>query len=217
MRKTYGYIRLWPDETDADSQLITLREMQVSDKNIYIDRQTDDGCGCMQYHKLLKTLKANDLLYIKSLDALGSDYKEIGRQWRMITREKTADVVVLDIPQLDTRRGKTQFGTLVADLVLSMLEYVPGVEHTARRQKQMEGIASARRSGVRFGRPLMPLPDNFDQICGMWQRGEIKGQKAAELCHMSRASFYRKVHIWEERQENSGKKCVAAGEAEQIR
>ncbi len=193
MGKIYGYVRIWPFAQDMENQLITLQEMQVPAHNIIIDRLRESSSGYPEFQKLLKKLKAGDLLYIKSLDALGTDYAEIGRQWRTLTKEKKADVVVLDIPQLDTRRGRTQFDTLVADLVLSMLEYVPAVECTTRRQRQREGIARARQRGVRFGRPGHPLPDNFDQVYRMWQDKEINGEKAAELCHMSKALFYRRT------------------------
>ena len=193
MGRLYGYVRIWPYRQDEENQLITLHEMRVSDRDIYIDRQTEPDSDFREYQKLLEKIKTDDLLYIKSLDVLGAEYREIGRQWRILTKEKKADVVVLDMPQLDTRRAKTQFDTLVADLVLSMLEYAPGIEYSIRKQKQKEGIAKAKHKGIQFGRPEMPLPDNFDQICQMWQKKEIKSEKAAELCNISRSLFYRKV------------------------
>lgn len=196
MRRIYGYVRIRFSGQDADNQIITMREMHVPEKDIFIDRsdrQDQYHNSRMEYQKLLQRLKANDLLYIKSLDDLGTDYREIGQQWRTLTREKRADVVVLDMPQLDTRRGKTQFDTLVADIVQSMLEYAPDAEWSARKQKQKEGIARAKRRGVQFGRPELPLPENFGQVYQIWCKKEINGEKAAELCHMSKANFYKKA------------------------
>ena len=193
MRRVYGYVRIRFSGQDAEDQIITLREMQVSERDIFIDRQEIYGNSYMQYQKLLQRLKANDLLYIKSLDDLGEDYREISQQWRTLTKEKKADVVVLDMPQVDTRRGKTQFDTLVADIVQSMLEYAPYAECSVRRQRQREGIDRAKRRGVQFGRPRLPMPDNFDQIYGIWRKKEINGETAARMCHMSKSKFYKKA------------------------
>ena len=193
MRRIYGYARIRFSWQDADNQIITMREMQVPEKDIFIDRQEGYGGGYAQYQKLLERLKADDLLYIRSLDDLGADFREIGQQWRKLTKEKKADVVVLDMPQLDTRRGKTQFDTLVADIVQSMLEYAPDAQWSARKQKQREGIEQAKLRGVQFGRPELPLPENFSQVYQIWRKKEINGEKAAELCHMSKANFYKKA------------------------
>ncbi len=201
MSRTYGYVRIWPYEQDTENQIITMREMHVPEKDIFIDRES--GSSYMEYQKLLKRLKADDLLYIKSLDALGENYMEIGQQWRLLTKEKKADVVVLDMPQLDTRRGRTQFDTLVADLVQSMLEYAPKAERKTRRQRQKEGIEEAKRRGVQFGRPELPLPDNFGKIYQLWEKKEISGEKAGQLCGMSRSMFYSRAHKWKNMQEHS--------------
>ncbi len=192
MRRIYGYIRIRVFGQNADEQIISMREMQVPEKDIFIDGQQEYGSEC-EYQKLLRKLKANDLLYIKGLDALGSDFREIGQQWRILTKEKRTDIVVLDMPQLDTRRGKMQFDTLVADIVLSMLEYIPDVEWLERKQRQKEGIARARMRGVQFGRPELPVPENFSQVYQIWRNKEINGEKAAGLCHMSKANFYKKA------------------------
>lgn len=178
---------------DADNPIITMREMQVPEKDIFIDRQEQYDDSYIEYQKLLQRLKADDLLYIKSLNDLGTDYQEIGQQWRTLTKVKRADVVVLDMPQLDTRRGKTQFDTLVADIVQSMLEYAPDAERSARKRRQLEGIAQAKRRGVQFGRPELPLPENFLQVYQSWRRKEVNGEKAAQMCHMSKANFYKKA------------------------
>ncbi len=196
MGRTYGYVRIWPYEPDADSQIIMMHEMHVPDRDIFIDKQIEAGSEGQEYQKLLKKLKADDLLYIKSLDALGESYKEIGRQWRLLTKEKQADVVVLDIPQLDTRRGRTQFDTLIADLVQSMLEYAPKAERKNRKQRQKEGIEEARRRGVQFGRPELPLPDNFERVYQMWKSKQISGEEAGRLCGISRSKFYNRASKW---------------------
>jgi len=181
----------------VDNQIITLREIQVKDRDIFIDSFVDNkrsgSDDRTQYEKLFKKLKDKDLLYIQSLNMLGDGYEEIGRQWRMLTKEKKADVAVLDMPQLDTRRGRGQFGTLVGDVVLTMLEYASDAEWMARKQKQSAGIERAKSRGVQFGRPELPWTDEFDQAYQMWKRKEIKGGEAAQLCHISRALFYKRA------------------------
>lgn len=197
MGKIYGYIRMLAKEQDVDNQIITLREIQVKDRDIFIDSFVDNkrsgSNDRIQYEKLFKKLKDKDLLYIQSLNMLGDGYEEIGRQWRMLTKEKKADVAVLDMPQLDTRRGRGQFGTLVGDVVLTMLEYASDAEWMARKQKQSAGIERAKSRGVQFGRPELPWTDEFDQAYQMWKRKEIKGGEAAQLCHISRALFYKRA------------------------
>jgi Site-specific recombinases, DNA invertase Pin homologs len=197
MGKIYGYIRMLAKEQDVDNQIITLREIQVKDRDIFIDSFVDNkrsgSNDRTQYEKLFKKLKDKDLLYIQSLNMLGDGYEEIGRQWRMLTKEKKADVAVLDMPQLDTRRGRGQFGTLVGDVVLTMLEYASDAEWMARKQKQSAGIERAKSRGVQFGRPELPWTDEFDQAYQMWKRKEIKGGEAAQLCHISRALFYKRA------------------------
>ena len=197
MGKIYGYIRMLAKEQDVDNQIITLREIQVKDRDIFIDSFVDNkrsgSDDRTQYEKLFKKLKDKDLLYIQSLNMLGDGYEEIGRQWRMLTKEKKADVAVLDMPQLDTRRGRGQFGTLVGDVVLTMLEYASDAEWMARKQKQSAGIERAKSRGVQFGRPELPWTDEFDQAYQMWKRKEIKGGEAAQLCHISRALFYKRA------------------------
>ncbi|MCX4321126.1 MAG: recombinase family protein [Lachnospiraceae bacterium] len=153
MGKIYGYIRVLSADQDVDGQVAMLREMQVADRDIFIDRP-DKEDGFLQYQSLLKKLKSRDLLYMNSLDMLGYDYGEIGKQWRLLTKEKKVDVVVLDLPPVDTRRGKTQYGTLVSDVVLSMLEYASNMEWLARKQRQKAGIERAKSRGVQFGRIL---------------------------------------------------------------
>lgn len=143
------------------------------------------------YRKLLKKLKQDDVLYIKSIDRLGRNYDEVLEQWRILTKQKGVDIVVLDMPLLDTRKGKDLLGTLIADLVLSLLSYVSENERCAIRQRQKEGIEAAKLKGVQFGRPQKALPENFEQIYVRWQNREINGDEAARLCAFSRTTFYR--------------------------
>lgn len=193
MGKVYGYIRELPGKLDVEKQIILMNEMQVGNKNIFIDRQRTSTDKREQYQNLLSRLKFGDLVYIKELGSLGDSYGEIRIQLCVLTKEKKADVVVLDMPQIDTRRGKMQCGTIVEDVMLSMLEYADSAEWFMRKQKQKEGIERARSRGVQFGRPEMPAPGNFEEVYWMWKRKEIKGKEAAKLCHISRASFYKKA------------------------
>ena len=157
----YGYIRVSSRDQNEDRQLIALKEVGVIEKNIYLD-SSPQGFNRPQYKKLLRKLKKDDLLYIKSIDRLGRNYEEILQQWRVMTREKGIDIVVLDMPLLDTRRGKDLMGTFLSDIVLQVLSFVAENERTNIRQRQAEGIASVKAKGIRFGRPLKLLPENFD-------------------------------------------------------
>lgn len=200
MGKMYGYIRVLSADQDVDGQVAMLREMQVADRDIFIDRPEKED-GFLQYQSLLKKLKNRDLLYMNSLDMLGYDYGEIGKQWRLLTKEKKVDVVVLDLPPVDTRRGKTQYGTLVSDVVLSMLEYASNMEWLARKQRQKAGIERAKSRGVQFGRPELPWSENFEKAYQMWRRKEIRGRDAAKLCNISSALFYKRAGILKEMEE----------------
>ncbi len=193
MGKIYGYICGLPGKIDVNKQKDLMYEMQVADKDIYIDHRENSTRVKEQYQNLLGKLKAGDLIYIKELGSLGDSYGEVGIQLRVLTKEKKADVAVLDMPQIDTRRGKIQCGTLVEDVVLSMLEYADSAEWFMRKQK--EGIERARSRGVQFGRPELAMPGNFEEIYRMWRRKEIKGEEAAEMCHISRASFYKRASL----------------------
>ena len=200
METTYGYVRVSTKEQKEDRQLIALEEMQVPKKNIYMDKQSGKDFERPMYRRMLKKLKQDDLLYIKSIDRLGRNYEEILEQWRVLTREKQVDIVVLDMPLLDTRRGKDLIGTFLSDIVLQVLSFVAENERKNIRQRQKEGIEAARRRGVRFGRPQKPLPENFEQIYLRCLSGELSGRQAAKLCGMPLTSFYRKKGKWEEQQ-----------------
>ena len=180
MGNIYGYVRVSTKEQNEDRQLIALHEVGVLQKNIYMDKQSGKDFNRPQYKKLLKKLKPGDLLYIKSIDRLGRNYEEIQNQWRIITKEKNTDIYVIDMPLLDTRRGKDLLGTFISDLVLQLLSFVAENERTNIKQRQAEGIAAAKAKGIRFGRPPKPLPDNFHEAYQRWKQGEITGTAAAK-------------------------------------
>lgn len=194
---TYGYVRVSTKDQNEDRQLIALREVGVQDKNIYIDKQSGKDFDRPQYKRLLRRMKRDDLLYIKSIDRLGRNYEEIQNQWRILTKEKGIDIVVLDMPLLDTRRGKDLMGTFLSDIVLQVLSFVAENERTNIKQRQAEGIAAARARGVRFGRPPRPLPENFHSAYQRWRTGEITGTAAAKECGMPLSTFRYRAEIYE--------------------
>ena len=195
MKEVYGYVRVSTKEQNEDRQVLALRRPQVPGENIYMDKLSGKDFHRPMYQKLLKKLRAGTLLYIKSIDRLGRNYEEILEQWRIITKDKKADIVVLDMPLLDTRRGKDLMGTFLSDIVLQVLSFVAENERGNIRQRQREGIEAAKRRGVRFGRPPKPLPENFAQVCERWFQGEISGTRAAKLCGMPSPTFYRKAEL----------------------
>lgn len=197
MALIYGYIRVSTRDQNEDRQVIALREMAVPDGNIYMDKQSGKDFQRPQYRKLVRHLKKDDLLYIKSIDRLGRNYSEILEQWRILTKEKGIDIVVLDMPLLDTRRGKDLMGTFLSDIVLQVLSFVAENERTNIRQRQAEGIAAAKARGVRFGRPPAPLPENFHQLYQQWKNGKITGTAAAKRCGMPLSTFRYRAEIYE--------------------
>ena len=193
----YGYIRVSSRDQNEDRQLIALREVGVPEKNIYLDKQSGKDFNRPQYKKLLRKMKKDDLLYIKSIDRLGRNYEEILQQWRVLTKEKGIDIVVLDMPLLDTRRGKDLMGAFLSDIVLQVLSFVAENERTNIKQRQAEGIAAAKAKGVRFGRPPIPLPENFHSCYQRWKQGEITGTAAAKECGMLLSTFRYRAEVYE--------------------
>ena len=193
MGSIYGYVRVSTREQNEDRQMVALSALQIERNNIYVDKQSGKDFNRPMYRRLLKRLQQDDILYVKSIDRLGRDYKEILEQWRILTKEKRVDIVVLDMPLLDTRRGKDLMGTFLSDIVLQVLSFVAENERKNIRQRQREGIEAARMRGVRFGRQELPLPKDFGQICVRWEARELTGREAAKLCNMSMSSFYRKA------------------------
>ena len=193
----YGYMRVSSKEQNEDRQKIALTEMGVPENNIYMDKQSGKDFERTQYKRLLRELNENSVLYIKSIDRLGRNYGELNEQWRIITKEKKADIVVIDMPLLDTRREKNLLGTFISDVVLALLSYVAENERTNIKQRQAEGIAAAKARGVKFGRPPLPIPENFYQMHKDWRAGKITIEEAAKACNMCPKTFYSKAVKYE--------------------
>ena len=193
----YGYMRVSSKEQNEDRQKIALTEMGVPENNIYMDKQSVKDFERTQYKRLLRKLNENSVLYIKSIDRLGRNYGELNEQWRIITKEKKADIVVIDMPLLDTRREKNLLGTFISDVVLALLSYVAENERTNIKQRQAEGIAAAKARGVKFGRPPLPIPQNFYQMHKDWRAGKITIEEAAKACNMCPKTFYSKAVKYE--------------------
>lgn len=189
----YAYVRVSSQEQNEERQMIAVREREVSDKNIYLDRQSGKDFDRPQYKKLVKKLKPGDLLYILSIDRLGRNYTEIQEQWRIITKERRADVCVIDMPLLDTRQGKDLMGTFIADLVLQILSFAAQNERENIRARQAQGIEAAKKRGVRFGRPEIPMSDDFVLAVEEYEKKNMSLEKILNDYGISRSTFYRKL------------------------
>ena len=189
----YGYVRVSSVEQNEDRQLFALEKVGVAKRNIFIDKQSGKDFERPRYKRLMKKLKPDDLLYIQSIDRLGRNYIEIQEQWRFLTKDKGVDIVVLDMPLLDTRSGKDLLGTFIADLVLQILSFVAQTEREHIRERQAQGIAAAKDRGVKFGRPAKELPPNFYSVLEKWQRQELSGREAARECNMPATTFLKKA------------------------
>lgn len=196
-QKIYGYMRVSTREQNEDRQRVALLEMGVSKNNIYMDKQSGKDFNRSQYQRLLRKLDENAVLVIKSIDRLGRNYAELKEQWRIITKEKKADIVVIDMPLLDTRRDKNLLGTLISDMVLTLLSYVAENERVNIRQRQLEGIAAAKARGVQFGRPPVALPENFDAVYRQWRAKKLTLREAAEACGLAQSTFRDKARKYE--------------------
>ncbi len=190
---TYGYVRVSTQEQNEARQMDAMRELSIPEKNIFMDKLSGKDFNRPQYKRLVRRCKPDDLLYIKSIDRLGRNYEEILEQWRILTKEKRVDIVVLDMPMLDTRRGKDLMGTFLSDIVLQVLSFVAENERTSIRARQAEGIAAAKARGVKFGRPPTPLPDNFHQVHKTWRSKRLTLNQAADACAMPVSTFYHKA------------------------
>lgn len=195
--KIYGYMRVSTKEQNEDRQRIALLGMGVPEKQIYTDKLSGKDFERPQYKKLMKKLDKHSVLFVKSIDRLGRNYQELNEQWRIITKEKGADIVVIDMPLLDTRREKNLMGTLISDIVLALLSYVAENERINIRQRQAEGIAAAKARGVKFGRPEIPITDDFYKVHSEWRNGVISMEQAAKVCNMCPKTFYSKAVKYE--------------------
>ena len=197
MATIYGYIRVSTKEQNERRQLDVLQALSIPGENLFMDKQSGKDFNRPQYKRLLQRLKKDDLLYIKSIDRLGRNYGEILEQWRILTREKGVDIVVLDMPLLDTRRGKDLMGTFLSDIVLQVLSFAAENERANIRQRQAEGIAAAKARGMKFGRPPKPLPENYHSAYQRWKAGAITGTAAAKECRMPLSTFRYRAKNYE--------------------
>ena len=188
----FGYVRVSTAEQNEDRQMIALRQAGLSDKSIFVDKQSGKDFNRPKYQRLLRLLKKDDLLYVKSIDRLGRNYEEIIGQWRYLTKEKGIDICVIDMPLLDTRREKDLLGTFVSDIFLQVLSFVAENERINIRQRQAEGIAAAKTRGVKFGRPRKDVPEDFEEIVNGWKNGQISLREAQERSGLSEGTFYRR-------------------------
>ena len=193
MPQIYGYVRVSSRDQNEDRQLIVMQEKEVPEKNIFIDKISGKDFNRPSYLAMLDVLQEEDLLFLKSIDRLGRNYAEILEQWRVLTKVKKVDICVIDMPLLDTRQGKDLMGTFLSDLVLQILSFVAENERKMIKQRQAEGIAAARARGVKFGRPEIPLPENFPAVYERWQNGEINGVEAAEELEIPVSTFRYKA------------------------
>ena len=193
MSRQVGYVRVSSRDQNEDRQMAAMQEMQIPEANIYVDFQSGKDFNRPMYRKMLRALRADDVVYIKSIDRLGRNYEEIQEQWRILTKEKHVDIVVIDMPLLDTRRGKDLVGTFLSDIVLQILSFVAENGRTNIRTRQAEGIAAARKRGVRFGRPPVELPEGFYTELEKYERGEQSMKEAAAHCGMALSTFYYKA------------------------
>jgi len=191
--KHYAYVRVSSRDQNVDRQMTALLALGIPEQNIYMDKQSGKDFNRQQYKRLLRKLDETSVLFVKSIDRLGRNYTDLNEQWRIITKEKGADIVVLDMPLLDTRRDKNLLGTLISDIVLALLSYVAENERLNIRQRQAEGIVAAKERGVKFGRPPKPLPENFDDIYYQWKGKKISIEQAAKACGLPQTTFHDKA------------------------
>lgn len=187
--KTYGYIRVSTKEQNESRQVIALEKFHIPPKNMYMDKQSGKDFNRPEYQKLLRRLRPGDLLIVKSIDRLGRNYRDILEQWRYITQNKHADIMILDMELLDTRRGKDLTKTLIADIVLQLLSYVAETERDNIRERQAEGIAAAKARGIRFGAPKKEKPASYPHYYALWTQGKMSAREAARKLEVSHNTF----------------------------
>ena len=200
---TFGYVRISGVDQNEDRQMIAMNEHGISPERVFIDKQSGKDFERQAYKLLMENLEPGDLLYIKSIDRLGRNYDEILNQWRVLTKDRQVDIVVIDIPVLDTRRGKDLMGTLIADLVLNLLSFVAQNERENIRQRQAEGIAAAKARGVRFGRPSKDPPENFGILVDQWERGKLPLSVLLKQTGIYKPTFYRRLREFQAAQKRT--------------
>ena len=189
----YCYLRVSATDQHEGRQLIAMQEQNIPPERTFIDKQSGRDFQRPEYQKLVKRLKSGDLLYISSLDRLGRNYEETQEQWRALVKEKGVDIVVLDMPLLDTRLHRDLIGTFISDLVLQVLSFMGHSERDAIRKRQVDGIAAAKARGVRFGRPIREAPENFAELVKQWENRQIPLSEVLKRCNMGKTTFYRRL------------------------
>lgn len=189
----YGYVRVSSLDQNEDRQLIEMERIGIPKNNIYIDKQSGKDFNRPKYKKLIRRLQEGDVLYILSIDRLGRNYEEILNQWRLITKDMKVDVVVIDMPLLDTRRDKNLLGTFISDMVLQLLSFVAQNERENIKKRQAQGIAAAKVRGVKFGRPVKGVSDEFADEVTRWSKGELNMDDLLLKYGISQSTFYRRV------------------------
>ena len=192
--KTYGYIRVSSADQNEDRQLAAMNNLRMPPENIIIDKQSGKDFERTGYKNLVKRLRPGDLLYVLSIDRLGRNYEQIQNQWRILTKEKGVDIVVIDMPLLDTRLNKDLMGTFIADIVLQILSFVAQSERENIKKRQAQGIAAAKAKGVTFGRPIKSMPDDFGELAKRWEKGLITTKEMLKLCDICRSTLYQKYN-----------------------
>jgi DNA invertase Pin-like site-specific DNA recombinase len=188
----YGYVRVSSSDQNEDRQVLAMDGLRILPCNVFVDKQSGKDFERPAYRKLVERLRGGDLLYVMSIDRLGRNYADIQNQWRLLTKEKGVDIVVLDMPLLDTRLHRDLKGTFIADLVLQGLSFAAQNERDAIRKRQAEGIAAARVRGVQLGRPVKPVPDNFSELLAQWGRKKLSREEILKKCRISQATLYRR-------------------------
>jgi DNA invertase Pin-like site-specific DNA recombinase len=189
----YGYVRVSDSSQNEERQLVEMSKQKIPQANVYIDKQSGKDFDRPAYKALVAKLKPGDLLYILSIDRLGRNYEEIQNQWRLLTKEKSVDIVVIDMPLLDTRLNKDLMGTFIADLVLQILSFCSHTERDSIKSRQKSGISAAKARGVRFGRPIKKPPENFAELVRAWERGKLPFAELLAQTGFKKATFYNRL------------------------
>lgn len=193
MSNKYAYVRVSHVDQNEARQLMAIEGLDIPVKNVFMDKQSGKDFNRPEYQRMVRRLRKDDILYVKSIDRLGRNYNEILEQWRILTKDKGVDIIVLDMPLLDTRKDKNLLGTFISDMVLQLLSFVAENERSNIKQRQAEGIAAAKARGVRFGRPQIPLPDNFVEAYELWNSKQISSQQAGMMCGLAKTTFFTKA------------------------
>ncbi|MCC8079238.1 MAG: recombinase family protein [Oscillospiraceae bacterium] len=192
----YGYIRVSSKDQNENRQIDAMRQAGIADENMFIDKASGKDFEREQYIRMVQRLQPRDVVFVQSIDRLGRNYEAIIEEWNALTKKARVDIVILDMPLLDTRKGKNLTGTLISDIVLQLLSYVAQTERENIKKRQAEGIAAARARNVKFGRPPKDLPPNFAEIYVLWQSGEITGLAAADACGMAMSTFRYRAAVY---------------------